>query len=242
VVGPGFWLDLAGRRDEPRYSAPNPAFKTWNNCPPTYTVQDGLCKPVASSFGAAGALIVLLLWVYHLLGADTKVYANRHGSTQNAPVSEDASLAVNLKTASDARSCSHYAHSAQLNIRDCGVFIRSDFSPCRALARHFGEAAKVLTHSRCIDSKKPGRETELFGFAAQQKMQDAKTLPVVTARGRSELMTSSSTAFTKLYFPNEALFSYRRPLTAALAAFDTFSFVTASSVVNGQAACIVASC
>jgi len=50
---------------------------------------------VASSFGAAGALIVLLLWVYYsaqifLLGAEfTKVYANTHGSKQGAPVSED---------------------------------------------------------------------------------------------------------------------------------------------------------
>ena len=41
---------------------------------------------VASSFGAAGGLIALLLWVYYsaqifLLGAEfTKVYANRHGS------------------------------------------------------------------------------------------------------------------------------------------------------------------
>ena len=41
---------------------------------------------VASSFGAAGALIVLLLWIYYstqifLLGAEfTKIYANRHGS------------------------------------------------------------------------------------------------------------------------------------------------------------------
>jgi membrane protein len=47
---------------------------------------------VASSFGAAGALIVLLLWVYYsaqtfLLGAEfTKVYANSHGSKQGAPV------------------------------------------------------------------------------------------------------------------------------------------------------------
>jgi len=53
---------------------------------------------VASSFGAAGALIVLLLWVYYsaqifLLGAEfTKVYANAHGSKQGAPVSEDARL------------------------------------------------------------------------------------------------------------------------------------------------------
>ena len=43
---------------------------------------------VASSYGAAGALIVLLLWVYYsaqifLLGAEfTKVFANRHGSKQ----------------------------------------------------------------------------------------------------------------------------------------------------------------
>lgn len=53
---------------------------------------------VASSFGAAGALIVLLLWVYYsaqifLLGAEfTKVYAIAHGSKQGAPVSEDARL------------------------------------------------------------------------------------------------------------------------------------------------------
>ena len=41
---------------------------------------------IASSYGAAGGLIVLLLWVYYsvmifLLGAEfTKTYANRHGS------------------------------------------------------------------------------------------------------------------------------------------------------------------
>jgi membrane protein len=45
---------------------------------------------VASSYGAAGALIVLLLWVYYsaqifLLGAEfTKVFASRHGSKQTA--------------------------------------------------------------------------------------------------------------------------------------------------------------
>src|ERR1700704_2816533 len=49
---------------------------------------------VASSYGAAGALIVFLLWVYYsvqifLLGAEfTKVYANRHGSKQGEPVAE----------------------------------------------------------------------------------------------------------------------------------------------------------
>jgi membrane protein len=49
---------------------------------------------VASSYGAAGALIILLLWVYYsaqifLLGAEfTKVYANRHGSKQTYPVAE----------------------------------------------------------------------------------------------------------------------------------------------------------
>ena len=47
---------------------------------------------VASSFGAAGGLIVLLLWVYYsaqifLLGAEfTKVYASRHGSKQSPSV------------------------------------------------------------------------------------------------------------------------------------------------------------
>jgi len=53
---------------------------------------------VASSFGAAGALIVLLLWVYYsaqifLLGAEfTKVYASKHGSMQGTAISEDAPL------------------------------------------------------------------------------------------------------------------------------------------------------
>ena len=43
---------------------------------------------VASSYGAAGALIVLLLWVYYsaqifLIGAEfTKVYTNRHIQAQ----------------------------------------------------------------------------------------------------------------------------------------------------------------
>ena len=47
---------------------------------------------------AAGALIVLLLWVYYsaqifLLGAEfTKVYVNRHGSMQDARVSDDTPL------------------------------------------------------------------------------------------------------------------------------------------------------
>jgi hypothetical protein len=37
---PGFQDD-----DEARYFPPNPNFKTWNNCAPNFTVQDGLCKP-----------------------------------------------------------------------------------------------------------------------------------------------------------------------------------------------------
>ena len=47
---------------------------------------------IASSYGAAGGLIVLLLWVYYsvqifLLGAEfTKIFANRHGSKQEQPV------------------------------------------------------------------------------------------------------------------------------------------------------------
>jgi membrane protein len=51
---------------------------------------------VASTYGAAGALIVLLLWVYYsaqifLLGAEfTKAYANRHGSRKHAPVADGA--------------------------------------------------------------------------------------------------------------------------------------------------------
>jgi membrane protein len=52
---------------------------------------------VASSYGAAGALIVVLLWIYYstqifLLGAEfTKIYANRHGSKQESPVAESRS-------------------------------------------------------------------------------------------------------------------------------------------------------
>jgi membrane protein len=48
---------------------------------------------IASSYGAAGGLIVLLLWIYYsvqifLFGAEfTKIYANRHGSKQTKPVS-----------------------------------------------------------------------------------------------------------------------------------------------------------
>jgi membrane protein len=47
---------------------------------------------VASTYGAAGAMIVLLLWVYYsaqifLLGAEfTKAYANQQGSRRKRPV------------------------------------------------------------------------------------------------------------------------------------------------------------
>jgi membrane protein len=49
---------------------------------------------VASSYGAAGGLIVLLLWVYYsaqifLFGAEfTKTYANTHGSKRSKPVAD----------------------------------------------------------------------------------------------------------------------------------------------------------
>ena len=49
---------------------------------------------IASTYGAAGSLIVLLLWVYYsvqifLLGAEfTKVFANRHGSKRGKHVAE----------------------------------------------------------------------------------------------------------------------------------------------------------
>ena len=49
---------------------------------------------VATSYGAAAGLIVLLLWVYYsvqifLLGSEfTKIYANRHGSKRGSPVTE----------------------------------------------------------------------------------------------------------------------------------------------------------
>src|SRR6202047_2083179 len=50
---------------------------------------------VSSSYGAAGALIVVLLWIYYsaqifLLGAEfTKVYAGYHGSQETAPANVD---------------------------------------------------------------------------------------------------------------------------------------------------------
>jgi len=50
---------------------------------------------VASSFGAAGALIVLLLWVYYsaqifLLGAEfTKVYVDHRGGKQDGPTENE---------------------------------------------------------------------------------------------------------------------------------------------------------
>lgn len=49
---------------------------------------------VASSYGAAGALIVLLLWIYYstqifLLGAEfTKIYANHRGSKRRSPITK----------------------------------------------------------------------------------------------------------------------------------------------------------
>jgi membrane protein len=81
---------------------------------------------VASSFGAAGALIILLLWVYYsaqifLLGAEfTKVYANTHGSKQGAPVSEDAQLedrdgAEHRLGANDSHSC--FSNSVGRDVR-----------------------------------------------------------------------------------------------------------------------------
>ncbi len=51
---------------------------------------------IASSYGAAGALIVVLLWIYYsaeifLLGAEfTKVYASRHGSPQGRAAAQEA--------------------------------------------------------------------------------------------------------------------------------------------------------
>jgi membrane protein len=50
---------------------------------------------IASAYGAAGSLIVLLLWVYYsvqifLLGAEfTKAFANRYGSKQDRPVTAE---------------------------------------------------------------------------------------------------------------------------------------------------------
>ncbi|HWX31785.1 MAG TPA: YihY/virulence factor BrkB family protein [Steroidobacteraceae bacterium] len=69
---------------------------------------------VASSYGAAGALIILLLWVYYsaeifLLGAEfTKVYANKHGSKQGDPIGRK----VSVKSEQDPFSGGHRAHQS----------------------------------------------------------------------------------------------------------------------------------
>jgi hypothetical protein len=31
--------------DGPRYYPPNPKWRTWNGCPPHFTIQGGVCKP-----------------------------------------------------------------------------------------------------------------------------------------------------------------------------------------------------
>jgi membrane protein len=57
---------------------------------------------VASSFGAAGGLIVLLLWVYYsaqifLLGAEfTKIWAERHGSKQGHRAGTEAATQLRM--------------------------------------------------------------------------------------------------------------------------------------------------
>jgi len=67
---------------------------------------------VASSYGAAGALIILLLWVYYsaqifLLGAEfTKVYANRHGSKEEKLVGAKSPTHKDLITFKSLRSAS----------------------------------------------------------------------------------------------------------------------------------------
>jgi hypothetical protein len=38
-------LHLRFGLEEARYLPPNPGFRTWNNCPAGFTIQDGLCKP-----------------------------------------------------------------------------------------------------------------------------------------------------------------------------------------------------
>src|SRR5260221_771332 len=41
--GPPVWI--------PPDLPPNPAYKTWNNCPPNFAVQNGLCKPYSGRKG-----------------------------------------------------------------------------------------------------------------------------------------------------------------------------------------------
>ena len=59
---------------------------------------------IVSSYGAAGAPVILLLWVYYsaqifLLGAEfTKVYAESHGSRQTLKPESEASAATSSRT------------------------------------------------------------------------------------------------------------------------------------------------
>jgi membrane protein len=63
---------------------------------------------MASSYGAAGALIIVLLWIYYsaqifLLGAEfTKVYASRRGTQPPSAPSSDAARNVAVTTAGAA--------------------------------------------------------------------------------------------------------------------------------------------
>ena len=80
---------------------------------------------VGSAYGAAGSLMVLLVWIYYsaqifLLGAEfTKVYANRHGSRQDNPIGEehkkrqvsDDRAPLELKAAPTAPPLSEFSNS-----------------------------------------------------------------------------------------------------------------------------------
>jgi hypothetical protein len=69
---------------------------------------------VASSFGAAGSLVIVLLWVYYsaqifLFGAEfTKTYSYRHGTRKHEekPVSQGKPSAQKAGAASDAQASS----------------------------------------------------------------------------------------------------------------------------------------
>ena len=64
---------------------------------------------VASSYGAAGSVIVLLFWIYYsaqifLLGAEfTKVYASHHGSLSSEPLAELAATNAGTSSAGEPR-------------------------------------------------------------------------------------------------------------------------------------------
>jgi hypothetical protein len=89
---------------------------------------------IASRYGAADGLIVLLLWVYYsaqifLLGSEfTKTYANQHGSKRRRPVSEGKPVAPSLTLKFAATNAEPHALLVELREQPLGRYHLLDLS------------------------------------------------------------------------------------------------------------------